>query len=298
MLASLILGVLLIAMSPAPGSASQIRPCAELADQIAQGLVKRNVTRFTLRIVRRGSEGDRRVVGSCEGSTRSIVYEPGGSGRIESDDAAARPVAPAKPAPPVPAPAPAPPPSPRPVPAPSSPKPEPPPPTVPPESTAATVNEFAISVRQVIAPLKPRFMSRDQLTRLRGLAVEHGADDRASLEEFVQYLKVSDLNDLTGGTSNAFVIVESQHTDAASSFTMVTQGGRVILAERSAWVIGLLPEKHEGLADLCLLARDHPAPGANYSDWTAQFNGSRYVKTSRQFKSASCLDRVIARLAR
>jgi len=130
--------------------------------------------------------------------------------------------------------------------------------------------------------------------------VHEGAEDRDTLEEFVAALRISGLPDLTSriDPSRDFVLVETAQRNGLAAFSLVTSNGMVILAERSAWLVGLLPDEHGGLHNVCLLVRDTPAPGANYSDWTAEFNGTRYVKKTRQFKSESCLDRVKLKISR
>lgn len=51
-----------------------IKPCAELEREIAAKLDARGVVRYELTIVAPDEVGDRRVVGSCEGGTKRIVY--------------------------------------------------------------------------------------------------------------------------------------------------------------------------------------------------------------------------------
>jgi hypothetical protein len=318
--------VLLLAVPQSTG-ASQVRHCADLAEEIAAGMRKKS-SRFTLTIVRPGEEGDRRVVGSCDGKTRRIVMEPKGSGEIVEALAPAvarpKPTEPEAPKPAVPVAAPAPmpaPPAPPPAPATRAPTPAPPPaprkvapvaPSTPAPSTPApsatrkpaplvvSKDDGALTVRPVDPASPPRRMARDQAESLRTLAVEQGADNRDTLEEFTKHLKISALPDLTSANARLsdFVLVESDHTDPSSTFTMITSNGKVILAERTSWVIGLLPEQHAGYFDLCLLSRDFPEPGATFSDWTVEFDGSRYVKKRREFKGRSCLDRVEFKIAR
>jgi len=50
------------------------KPCDELKADIAKKLEAKNVTAYTLEIVDKGKEGDGKVVGSCDGGTKSIVY--------------------------------------------------------------------------------------------------------------------------------------------------------------------------------------------------------------------------------
>jgi len=50
------------------------KPCEELKADIAKKLEAKNVTSYTLEIVDKGKEGDAKVVGTCDGGTKSIVY--------------------------------------------------------------------------------------------------------------------------------------------------------------------------------------------------------------------------------
>jgi len=50
------------------------KPCEELKAEIAKKLEAKNVTSYTLEIVDKGKEGDGKVVGTCDGGTKSIIY--------------------------------------------------------------------------------------------------------------------------------------------------------------------------------------------------------------------------------
>ena len=50
------------------------KPCDELKTEITKKLEEKNVTSYSLDIVDKGKEGDGKVVGSCDGGTKSIVY--------------------------------------------------------------------------------------------------------------------------------------------------------------------------------------------------------------------------------
>jgi len=293
------LAAMLIAAAPDSSAASQVRPCVDLATQIADGLRNRGVTHFTLKIVRPDAVGDRRVVGSCQGSTRRIVYEPRGSGEVvEETPMPRKEVAPPLPVKDAVTPVP---PKVTPSPAPVTVAAPPATPVSPTPAPAASVSAApTLSVKPVDPSAAPRSLARGHLASVRKLAVDEGADDRDTLDEFVSHLKISPLPDLSGGSGRSadYLLLESTQLDAASAFTMITSNGKVIVAERSSWLVGLLPEQHAGMFDLCLLVRDFPAPGSNYSDWTAEFNGTRYVKKTRQYKSESCLDRVVVKIAR
>lgn len=67
---------LLVATSMACASAQAdgIKACEELKSEIAAKLDAKNVTGYTLEIVATADVGDRKVVGSCEGGKKKIVY--------------------------------------------------------------------------------------------------------------------------------------------------------------------------------------------------------------------------------
>ena len=69
----LISGLLAMASTPALAGKS----CDELKAEIAAKIEKRGVTAYTLEVVKKGEEGDRRVVGTCGGGTQVIVYKRG-----------------------------------------------------------------------------------------------------------------------------------------------------------------------------------------------------------------------------
>lgn len=51
------------------------KPCAELKAEIAAKIDARGVPRYTLDIVTPAATGVRKVVGSCEGGSKRIVYQ-------------------------------------------------------------------------------------------------------------------------------------------------------------------------------------------------------------------------------
>jgi len=63
----------------AAGQAAQTarKPCEDLKAEIAKKLDDKGVTGYTLDIVDKGKEGDAKVVGSCDGGTKSILYTRG-----------------------------------------------------------------------------------------------------------------------------------------------------------------------------------------------------------------------------
>ena len=52
-------------------------PCEELKSTIAAGLDARHVAGYTLDVVPKGASTDGKVVGSCDGGTKEIVYRKG-----------------------------------------------------------------------------------------------------------------------------------------------------------------------------------------------------------------------------
>jgi hypothetical protein len=50
------------------------KPCEELKSEIAAKLDEKKVTGYTLEVVEADKAGDKKVVGSCEGGTKKIVY--------------------------------------------------------------------------------------------------------------------------------------------------------------------------------------------------------------------------------
>ena len=69
----LISGLLAMASTPALAGKS----CDELKAEIAAKIEKKGVKAYTLEVVKKGEEGDRRVVGTCGGGTQVIVYKRG-----------------------------------------------------------------------------------------------------------------------------------------------------------------------------------------------------------------------------
>ncbi|WP_226476905.1 DUF1161 domain-containing protein [Pseudomonas sp. MWU16-30323] len=53
------------------------KPCEELKSDIAAKLDAKGVAHYSLEVVDKGAASDRKVVGSCEGGTKEIVYKRG-----------------------------------------------------------------------------------------------------------------------------------------------------------------------------------------------------------------------------
>jgi len=63
------------------------KSCEDLKAEIAKKLDAKGVVGYTLDAVDKGKEGDGKVVGSCDGSTKSLVYTRGPSSEAKSADA-------------------------------------------------------------------------------------------------------------------------------------------------------------------------------------------------------------------
>lgn len=57
-----------------PSAWAQLKPCDELKAEIAAKIDANGVKNYTLEIVATDQVGDRKVVGSCEGGSKKIVY--------------------------------------------------------------------------------------------------------------------------------------------------------------------------------------------------------------------------------
>jgi len=53
------------------------KSCDDLKAEITKKLEAKNVTGYTLDVVDKGKEGEAKVVGGCEGGTKSITYTRG-----------------------------------------------------------------------------------------------------------------------------------------------------------------------------------------------------------------------------
>jgi uncharacterized protein DUF1161 len=61
-------------LSCAYATAQARKPCEDLKSEIAKKMDAKGVTGYSLDIVDKGKEGDAKVVGGCDGGTKSIVY--------------------------------------------------------------------------------------------------------------------------------------------------------------------------------------------------------------------------------
>lgn len=60
-----------------PATPTGRKPCEDLKAEIAKKLDAKGVVNYTLDVVDKGKEGDAKVVGSCDGGTKSITYTRG-----------------------------------------------------------------------------------------------------------------------------------------------------------------------------------------------------------------------------
>jgi hypothetical protein len=67
-----ILGILTLFISAI--AFAQIKPCEELKAEIEAKLKAKGVTNYTLEIVPNDQVKDQKVVGSCDGGTKKIIY--------------------------------------------------------------------------------------------------------------------------------------------------------------------------------------------------------------------------------
>lgn len=56
---------------------AQVKPCEELKAEIEEKIRNNGVTEFTLTVVDRDAPEDGKVVGTCDGGKKKIVYKRG-----------------------------------------------------------------------------------------------------------------------------------------------------------------------------------------------------------------------------
>jgi hypothetical protein len=59
------------------GPAQAATPCEEVKSEIAQKLDAKGVKSYTLEVVSKDQDSDGKVVGTCDGGTKKIVYRRG-----------------------------------------------------------------------------------------------------------------------------------------------------------------------------------------------------------------------------
>lgn len=69
-----LLAVAAVLVLPACSYAQGPKPCEELKSEIAQKLDAKGVKSYSLDIVDKDKDADGKVVGTCEGGTKKIVY--------------------------------------------------------------------------------------------------------------------------------------------------------------------------------------------------------------------------------
>ncbi|HKV63874.1 MAG TPA: DUF1161 domain-containing protein [Candidatus Acidoferrum sp.] len=67
-------GVLLFVSASAHAQAQVAKPCEDLKTEIAQKLDAKGVKGYTLDIVAKDKDAEGKVVGTCDGGTKKIIY--------------------------------------------------------------------------------------------------------------------------------------------------------------------------------------------------------------------------------
>ncbi len=62
------------------------KPCEELKAEIGKKLEAKGVVNYALEVIDKGKEGDGKVVGTCDGGTKTIVYSRGSAPQAEAQD--------------------------------------------------------------------------------------------------------------------------------------------------------------------------------------------------------------------
>lgn len=75
-MAKLIVAALAVGLGFAPAWA-QAKDCGELKGEIEAKIKKNGVEKFTLDIVEKDAQADGKIVGTCDGGTKKIVYKRG-----------------------------------------------------------------------------------------------------------------------------------------------------------------------------------------------------------------------------
>ena len=74
----IIAGLVAVGLSGSAWAQSMRKDCNELKTEIEAKIKKNGVEQFTLDIVDKDAQADGKVVGSCDGGTKKIVYKRGG----------------------------------------------------------------------------------------------------------------------------------------------------------------------------------------------------------------------------
>jgi hypothetical protein len=62
------------------------KPCEDLKAEIAKKLDAKGVVGYALDAVDKGKEGDGKIIGSCDGGTKSIIYTHGAAAEAKPAD--------------------------------------------------------------------------------------------------------------------------------------------------------------------------------------------------------------------
>ena len=83
----MLLSVAAVLLVPACGYAQGGKACEDLKTEIAGKLDAKGVKGYTLDIVAKDADADGKVVGTCEGGTKKIVYRKAGGAAAEKSAA-------------------------------------------------------------------------------------------------------------------------------------------------------------------------------------------------------------------
>jgi hypothetical protein len=72
-----IVAVMVLGMASAASAQEMRKPCEELKAEIDAKIKKNGVEKFTLDVVDTEAQADGKVVGTCDGGTKKIVYKRG-----------------------------------------------------------------------------------------------------------------------------------------------------------------------------------------------------------------------------
>ena len=74
----MVVAALLLSCAYATAQEPVRKPCEDLKAEIAKKLEAKGVTSYSLDVMDKGKESEGKVVGSCDGGTKSLVYKRGG----------------------------------------------------------------------------------------------------------------------------------------------------------------------------------------------------------------------------
>ena len=76
-MAKLIVAALVVGLGLASPGWAQSKDCGELKGEIEAKIKKSGVEKFTLDVVEKDAQADGKIVGTCDGGTKKIVYKRG-----------------------------------------------------------------------------------------------------------------------------------------------------------------------------------------------------------------------------